>query len=517
MGGGIPSPRDPASDRPAGIGPVDEAAGPSLLEKAMQRTRTILLLSAVLAAVGCATGPEEQPPSAGTEAEDGTRWVVLERHPDGSRRLEGEQTLSSQGDWVSHGRWIQRFPSGAKEVEWECRDGELHGPWLSRYESGNKRGEGSWSSGSQDGRWIEWYESGQKSLRGTYVEGQKVGRWFHWREDGTLDRERTERFVPELTNELARGAPDWSAQQACGPPDVRRRKQDSPRAWEPQHPRMGVVWLEVSFPEARRATGLRIWEACTGGCVTRVQLADPKGDFHTVWTGEGAAGDPGELELEFDRTPWLTRTARVFVDTGLGTGWKEIDAVALLSLEDEQWACEARATSAYGEDERAPALAGVVLAPRREPPADAGSLVCGSTEVELQLSSEEGRMKVKTRDGRARLPEGWYGINHIRLEKRGENGKLASIQGQPTEAGAELWIEPGQETRLAFGTPLKANLEASRERDTFELSFSLTGAGGVEYDTARASLGRARLPAPGFEVVERSSGEIVASGRFRYG
>ncbi|MFY9345939.1 MAG: hypothetical protein WAT39_25830, partial [Planctomycetota bacterium] len=138
----------------------------------------------------------------------------------------------------------------------------------------------------------------------------------------------------------------WSAQQAIGPPDADRTRDD-PNAWAPKSPEMGRQWLQLTYATPMRANGVRIFEVNAPGAVAEVAARGTDGGWVTLWRGT-AAGADGPLVITFPLTAFAVRSLRLVLDTDRTPGWNEIDAVELLGPGGGQWAARARASSSYG-------------------------------------------------------------------------------------------------------------------------------------------------------------------------
>jgi len=151
--------------------------------------------------------------------------------------------------------------------------------------------------------------------------------------------------------EVLRGAqkqqkeiPGWHALKACGPPDA-DPKRDDPNAWASASGEMGVQWLELTFPNSVRATGVRIFEVNSPGAVAEVKAKGPRGEWETLWSGT-ASGNGAPLLIEWPQMAFNVKTIRIVLDTDRTPGWNEIDAVELLGG-GGQWAKYATASSSY--------------------------------------------------------------------------------------------------------------------------------------------------------------------------
>jgi hypothetical protein len=119
----------------------------------------------------------------------------------------------------------------------------------------------------------------------------------------------------------------WGAIQATGVPNT-AGCGDDPAAWAPASDGAGPEYLEVGFPRATPATGIRIHESYNSGFVYQVDLVDADGGEHTIWTGTDTTSCPGILELTWDETPYAVKGARIHTAK---EGWEEIDAVELIT------------------------------------------------------------------------------------------------------------------------------------------------------------------------------------------
>ena len=125
---------------------------------------------------------------------------------------------------------------------------------------------------------------------------------------------------------------NYSAWQATGPPNV-EHESDNPAAWTAKSTDDGMQWLEVTFPNAVHATGLRIRESDGAGTIVRVEIFEDNGTEHTLWTGTDPTRGLNYFELTFPKTTYKTNHAKVLLATNLLPGWKEIDAVQLVGTD----------------------------------------------------------------------------------------------------------------------------------------------------------------------------------------
>jgi hypothetical protein len=138
--------------------------------------------------------------------------------------------------------------------------------------------------------------------------------------------------------------PGWHALKATGAPDA-DPKRDDPNAWASASGDMGIQWLELTYAQPMRASGVRIYEVNSPGAVAEVKAKTPAGEWDTLWSGT-ANGGGAPLVLEWPLTSYDVRTIRIVLETNRTPGWNEIEAVELLGG-GSQWAKYATASSTY--------------------------------------------------------------------------------------------------------------------------------------------------------------------------
>ena len=146
-------------------------------------------------------------------------------------------------------------------------------------------------------------------------------------------------------------AAGWGPPQATGAPDA-DASRDDPKAWAPREPEMGRQWLQLSFPQAVTAHGVRVFEVNAPGALVEVLGKAPDGSWLPLWRGttEPSGGSPRVLTWSAPSVP--IRTVRLVLDTDRTPGWNEIDAVELLGPAGGQWAVRATASSTFATGQR---------------------------------------------------------------------------------------------------------------------------------------------------------------------
>lgn len=143
--------------------------------------------------------------------------------------------------------------------------------------------------------------------------------------------------VIDFSTEYNPSPGDWSAAQALGRPDTFIH-EDEVTAWAPrpknsdppQYDR--YEHLTVGFATPVYATGVTIRETFGNGFVYQIDLFEPDGTPHTIWTGVDPSlpGSPADFIVTFTATSYLVNAVKIYVDIDLDMNrWEEIDAVLL--------------------------------------------------------------------------------------------------------------------------------------------------------------------------------------------
>lgn len=101
----------------------------------------------------------------------------------------------------------------------------------------------------------------------------------------------------------------------------------------------GDAVLELDYANATKVSGIELTgtSSYATGHITKVELKDEDGVWHTVWTGDKTSTTSDKtLELKFDATDFNTQNARVTVDTSQGGAYQAIDAVKLVTASSEE-------------------------------------------------------------------------------------------------------------------------------------------------------------------------------------
>ena len=126
---------------------------------------------------------------------------------------------------------------------------------------------------------------------------------------------------------------DYSARQATGAPDV-KSYSDSPKAWTPSSAERQPEWLELSFAKAVHAREVRVRQSFNPGTIIKVEAIKPDGTPNLLWSGRDANTYPNNqiawFAVRFETSTYPVQQVRLTLDTRLGKGWKQIDAVQLV-------------------------------------------------------------------------------------------------------------------------------------------------------------------------------------------
>lgn len=132
------------------------------------------------------------------------------------------------------------------------------------------------------------------------------------------------------------GSFGYSAMKATGPPDV-PVAGDSPAAWCHASGSRALEWLELTFPEARPATEVRVRQNCSPGTIVKVEALEPDGTAHLWWEGVDpwvppAVRDFAWFGVRVPATSYPVARIRLTLDLAKAPGWKQIDAVQLVGV-----------------------------------------------------------------------------------------------------------------------------------------------------------------------------------------
>jgi hypothetical protein len=125
------------------------------------------------------------------------------------------------------------------------------------------------------------------------------------------------------------GSSGWTAEQAIGVPDT-TGCADYTTAWASASADT-VEWLQLTYVTPVHATQVITHITYNPSYVTKVELIDTNGKYHTVYTAQPSQMTcPAELAVSFDKTSYLVTGVKITVDQTTLNSWNEIDAVQLI-------------------------------------------------------------------------------------------------------------------------------------------------------------------------------------------
>jgi len=130
--------------------------------------------------------------------------------------------------------------------------------------------------------------------------------------------------------------PEWSANQAVGPPNT-NRCGDYQTAWATAGSD-SKAWLEVKYPLAVHVTAVNVIQTFNPNQVVTVELIGPFDrsiEIYNLPTFQVDQPCPYTLPIPIEKTGGRFDTVRITIDQSeLGLGWNQIDAVELVGEPD---------------------------------------------------------------------------------------------------------------------------------------------------------------------------------------
>ncbi len=169
------------------------------------------------------------------------------------------------------------------------------------------------------------------------------------------DRERLLEEAEILKSQQLRTSA-WSIKQVLGAPDT-PQPGDQSTAWASMSQDASREWIIVEFPMAVEIKQVVVYETYNPGAVDRICTVNFMHDETEIWKGTDPTPTTSQLGRSlFKIKPGVqSRRLKIFLNSGAVRGWNEIDAVALYGTDGSvQWASNAWASSAYGENQALP-------------------------------------------------------------------------------------------------------------------------------------------------------------------
>ena len=144
----------------------------------------------------------------------------------------------------------------------------------------------------------------------------------------TVSNEAVNQWAATATASSEFGVSGWIATQATGAPDV-PECGDNAGAWAASSTDT-VEWLQLGYTTPVYATVVVIYITYNPDYVTAVELIEPNGSTHTVYTGHPTPMDcPDKVTVSFPKTTYLVSGVIITIDQTTLNDWSEIDAVQL--------------------------------------------------------------------------------------------------------------------------------------------------------------------------------------------
>ena len=164
--------------------------------------------------------------------------------------------------------------------------------------------------------------------------------WEVWGGDGSGWIPRIDQWATSATASSEYGNPGWAAIQATGEPDT-PECGDYQTAWA-SSASDGVDWLELGYEFPAIPGRINVYESHSPGFITRVEVVDEGGYYHTVWEGEPAPAEecPRVFSIPVIGVDVPVVGVRIHLDQRAGGNWNEadidhasVDAVELVGTE----------------------------------------------------------------------------------------------------------------------------------------------------------------------------------------
>jgi hypothetical protein len=144
----------------------------------------------------------------------------------------------------------------------------------------------------------------------------------------TVSNEAVDQWAASASASSEFGVSGWIATQATGAPDV-TECGDNSGAWASMSTDT-VEWLQLGYTTPVYATQVVIYITYNPDYVTAVELIEPNGSTHTVYTGQPTPMDcPDKVTVSFPKTTYLVSGVIITIDQTTLNDWSEIDAVQL--------------------------------------------------------------------------------------------------------------------------------------------------------------------------------------------
>lgn len=136
------------------------------------------------------------------------------------------------------------------------------------------------------------------------------------------------------------GRAQYSAAKSTGAPDV-PVVGNSPDAWCPAVRDEGMDWLELTFAKPVEAVEVRIRQSDAAGAMAKIEAIGTDGTTHLWWEGADPSVRPAIRDIVWfavrvPKTAYRVARVKLTLNLASGPGYKQIDAVQLVSAEQDK-------------------------------------------------------------------------------------------------------------------------------------------------------------------------------------
>jgi hypothetical protein len=144
-----------------------------------------------------------------------------------------------------------------------------------------------------------------------------------------------------------------------------------------------------------------------------------------------------------------------------------------------------------------------------------GRIKSAVNDYTLLLTSDDGVLQVRSKNGFANVPAGKYRLYQCNYKMPVE-GKTWTFRGSCGQQGAPIEVLPDGEINIPFGAPLTPKIQVNQTGSDLQLSLELRGAGGEVYNDVQMGDNYQRPPVPKVKILGADDKEL-AQLDFHYG
>ena len=112
--------------------------------------------------------------------------------------INGKEILVAEGHakkGALHGKQVEYYDNGEKEMVIEYSGGEKNGDYKSYYENGKVKEKGEYKNNLKTGKWKTYYPNGELESQGKYGKDKKKGVWKYYNQNGDLVEKKRHSFL----------------------------------------------------------------------------------------------------------------------------------------------------------------------------------------------------------------------------------------------------------------------------------------------------------------------------------